>query len=159
MLFRSEDTALLLSAHPSCGEHRVVIHAAPASLPLRVASVEIMQLLINLGVNALQSMNDPGAITLAAGRAAHVPDDSVFRAPGFDPHKLHVIISVTDTGCGIAPENIQKVFAPYFTTKITGNGIGLAVVGEIVNKYNGAVQVQSAVGKGSTLNVFLPLAT
>jgi signal transduction histidine kinase len=69
-----------------------------------------------------------------------------------------VRVSVTDTGCGIAPDNVQKNFTPYFTTKPQGAGLGLAVVGELANKYNGAIQIISAVNQGATFNVFLPLA-
>jgi len=154
-----EDTALLLHAHPAGGHSHILAHSLSPSLHIRASSVEIMQILMNLGVNALQAMNGSGKLHFTAERADHPPTNCLYRSATYDPQQPHVRLSVSDTGSGIAPENIQKVFAPHFTTKTRGNGLGLAIVGELVNKYHGAVEIISTTGQGSTFNVYLPLIT
>lgn len=67
-------------------------------------------------------------------------------------------VSVTDTGLGIAPENIPKIFEPYFSTKETGTGLGLAIVRKAVGAHGGTIDVQSEQGAGTTFTVTLPLA-
>jgi len=152
-----EDVALLLRAHPAGKSATIHAHSLSPSLLIRAVSVEIMQILMNLGVNALQAMDASGTLRFSAEHTDLPSTNCAHRSAGYDPRRPHVRISVSDTGCGIAPENIQKVFAAYFTTKTEGNGLGLAVVGELINKYHGAVEIISAVGKGATFNVYLPL--
>ncbi len=71
----------------------------------------------------------------------------------------YALLTISDTGCGIDPALVDKIFDPYFTTKEQGKGtgLGLAVVHGIVNEHQGDIKIYSEVGKGSTLNVFLPL--
>jgi signal transduction histidine kinase len=72
----------------------------------------------------------------------------------------HVLIEVSDTGVGIAPENLIKIFDPFFTTKEVGRGtgLGLAVCYGIVTEHGGRLDVQSAIGKGTTFTISLPAA-
>jgi signal transduction histidine kinase len=67
------------------------------------------------------------------------------------------VIAVADSGSGIAPESLSKIFQPYFTSKKEGTGLGLAIVCELVAGYGGAIEVHSTVGQGSTFSVYLPL--
>ena len=69
-------------------------------------------------------------------------------------------MAVTDTGCGIPPENITKLFDPFFSTKEVGQGtgLGLSVSQGIVERHGGTIRVKSEVGKGSTFTIWLPLA-
>jgi signal transduction histidine kinase len=154
-----DDVALLLRAHPAGGSAQILAHSLSNGLHIHASCVEIMQILMNLGVNALQAMNGHGTLRFTADRANLPTADCVYRSPHFDPAQPHVRISVADTGSGIATEHIHKVFEPYFTTKTHGTGLGLAIVGELTGKYRGAIEVQSALGQGTTFNVYLPLIT
>jgi signal transduction histidine kinase len=154
-----EDAASLLKAHPSRGSVEIECNCGEAGLQINVHPTEILQVLINLGVNALHAMGGKGVLKCAAERATDVPATCVFRSDHFDAKHPSVKLSVTDTGSGIAPEDLQKVFQSYYTTNSEGAGLGLAIVRELViNHYDGAIDVRSVVGQGSTFSVYLPLA-
>ena len=154
-----EDTVMLVKAHPANRSAEISSRVSDPALQIKAHPAEVMQILINLGVNALQAMNGGGTLAFSAERASSIPDTPAFRSDTFDPQKQHLKISVTDSGCGISPENVKKIFEPYFTTKSQGTGLGLAIVCELVGKYGGAIQVQSAPDKGSTFSVYLPLSS
>jgi signal transduction histidine kinase len=153
------DTAALVKAHPSNHSAEISVAVSDSSLRIKVHPAEIMQVLINLGVNALQAMHGAGALKFSAERAATLPANCAFRSKSFDPTRPLVRIDATDTGSGIAPENIEKLFKPYFTTKQQGTGLGLAIVAELVDNYGGLIGVQSTVGQGTTFSVYLPQAS
>ena len=73
-----------------------------------------------------------------------------------DLDDLHVIVRFTDTGGGMSPENLSRVFEPYFTTKISGTGLGLLIVRRIVREHGGELSIESSEGKGLTLTIRLP---
>jgi signal transduction histidine kinase len=73
-----------------------------------------------------------------------------------DRDDTHVKISFTDTGGGISPENLSRVFEPYFTTKSGGSGLGLLIVRRIVREHGGELAIESTEGKGLTLTIRLP---
>jgi two-component system cell cycle sensor histidine kinase/response regulator CckA len=107
----------------------------------------------NLVLNAKQAMPNGGRLSiaienlvLAEGRA--LPLDS----------GTYVLISIKDTGVGIAPEDLPRVFDPYFTTRATGTGLGLASVHSIVRRHGGHVTVSSPPGEGACFRIFLPAA-
>ena len=66
-------------------------------------------------------------------------------------------VTITDTGPGISPERLKKIFEPLFTTKIQGSGLGLAVCQQVLAKHNGSLEVHSELGVGTTFTVSLPL--
>jgi signal transduction histidine kinase len=105
---------------------------------------QIQQVLLNLMYNASEAMSNGGILTVSANRAAG--------AKSF----LEVVIS--DTGCGIAKEDMENIFEPFFTTKEEekGVGLGLSVVYGIIAKHNGTITVDSEPGKGSAFKVRLP---
>lgn len=108
--------------------------------PVFADSRQMTQVLGNLLVNAYQAMEGSGKVTVSARRDAEM-----------------VAISVADTGPGISPENIKRIFEPLFTTKIRGIGLGLAVSQRFVEANGGRLEVQSEPGKGSTFTVVLPI--
>ncbi|MCU0572930.1 MAG: ATP-binding protein [Syntrophobacteraceae bacterium] len=67
-------------------------------------------------------------------------------------------ISIADTGCGIGPEDLDKIFDPFFSTKFTGRGLGLSVVSGLLRSMEGAISVESDSGNGATFRLFLPMA-
>jgi signal transduction histidine kinase len=108
---------------------------------------EFRQVLVNLMENACQSMTKGG--TLTVGTKSHP-------APGAGIAEL-VEIRIGDTGCGIPQEHVNKIFAPFFTTKSRGTGLGLAVVKKIIDRHSGVIQVESVVGEGTTFSIKLPV--
>jgi len=73
--------------------------------------------------------------------------------------KTYVQVKLSDTGCGIAPENLTKIFEPFYSTKDQkGTGLGLAVVWGIIEKHDGTITIDSKLGKGSTFTLRLPVS-
>ncbi|MGO8942314.1 MAG: PAS domain S-box protein [Syntrophobacteraceae bacterium] len=118
---------------------------------------EIHQVLINLCTNAAYAMRASGGVLLI--RLSYSAVDGCRHSPHPDlkPGR-YVCLAVSDTGHGIEPAVMEKIFDPYFTTKMTGEGtgLGLSVIRGIVRAYGGAISVESTPGKGTTFNVFLP---
>jgi CheY-like chemotaxis protein len=116
------------------------------------------QILLNFAVNARDAMLSGGRLTI---RTAIVEIDEVLaqRNPEARSGRF-VCLSVSDTGCGIAPEVLPRIFEPFFTTKEVGKGtgLGLATVYGIAKQHQGWIEVESEVGQGTTFNVFLPAA-
>jgi two-component system NtrC family sensor kinase len=111
---------------------------------------QIQQVLVNLLLNANDAMSEHGG-TLAL--TAQLAKDGA--TASVQPEEIE--IRVSDTGCGIAPENLPKIFDPFFSTKgPKGTGLGLAVAWGIVEKHNGRIEVESEPGKGTTFRVLLP---
>jgi signal transduction histidine kinase len=151
-----DDTVLLVKAHPANRCAEISSKISDPALRINVHPTEVMQIFINLGVNALQAMNGQGTLSFFAERVSSAPGSLTFSSPSFDAHRPHLSISVTDSGCGIAPEDLKKLFTPYFTTKSQGTGLGLAIIRELVGKYAGGIDVHSIQGKGATFTVYLP---
>jgi signal transduction histidine kinase len=102
---------------------------------------QLDQVFGNLILNAVQAMPDGGQLTVASKAAT----------PGW------IVISVSDTGAGIAKEHQEKLFEPLFTTKAKGIGLGLAIVRTLIDAHGGVIEARSEVGKGSTFMVRLPV--
>jgi two-component system, sensor histidine kinase and response regulator len=153
-----EDAATLIRAHLANRSAVVSWKVADPDLQLHGNAAELLQVLINLGVNALHAMDGAGFVRLNAEPATDLPAELAFRAPAFDATQPHVAITVTDTGHGIPAENLKKILEPYFTTKAEGTGLGLRIVCDLIAQHHGAVDVASAVGKGTTVTLYLPVA-
>ena len=127
----------------------------PDNLPLiRVDPLQMGLVLTNFITNAMQAMPDGGALRIAARRVLSLDSKSEIHSK-FDGD--FVEISVTDTGEGITPENMNKIFQPLFTTKAKGIGLGLVVCKNLVDANGGQIGVESEPGKGTTFMVVLPI--
>ncbi len=118
----------------------------------------IHQILTNLCTNAAEAMRDrQGVLKVALAERDIRPNDPLVRQ-GL-PLGRHLSLSVSDTGRGIAPEWAERVFDPFFTTKKQGEGtgLGLSVVHGIVKSYGGLITVQSELGRGTDVHIYLPL--
>ncbi|MGP8199378.1 MAG: response regulator [Limisphaerales bacterium] len=117
---------------------------------------QIHQVLLNLCINARDAMPDGGRLGLRARNVTLTEPRPALPAPA--PPGPYLLLQVSDTGCGIAPHDRERIFDPFFTTKEIGKGtgLGLSTVLGIVKSHQGAVMVESALGKGSTFWILLP---
>ncbi len=121
-------------------------------------TTEVHQILMNLCTNAAQAMQDQGGLLEVSLK--DVQFDSDYNQHGLIIKRGNYIkIEVSDSGLGIAPEIIDSIFEPYFTTKDSteGTGMGLALVHGIVESYGGKITVDSALAKGTTFSIYLPV--
>jgi len=114
---------------------------------------QLNQVIHNLVLNAVQAMPQGGCVRISASNARAGTTE---RMPL--PNRDYVMISVRDEGIGIPEKHLQKIFDPYFTTKQRGSGLGLTITYSIVRSHDGAITVNSTLGKGTTFCVFLPAA-
>ncbi len=131
---------------------RCAFHLAPDLWPVNIDRDQFSQVIQNLVLNARQAMPGGGTITICAD---NVPASQNLQAPGLAAGPW-VRIQVSDTGRGIGPEDIHRIFDPYFTTRRRGTGLGLAVTHSIIQKHEGHITVHSEMGKGTTFTILLP---
>ncbi|MDX2226744.1 MAG: ATP-binding protein [Verrucomicrobiae bacterium] len=127
--------------------------------PLRADELQMRQIFLNLVYNASDAIGDkPGVITIRTGEMP-APDPKAGRYfPGPASVKGHcAFFEVRDTGHGIPAEKIGSLFEPFFSTKSKGNGLGLAIILNIVKNHRGAICVESSPGHGSCFRVLLPV--
>lgn len=110
---------------------------------------QIKQVIQNIIINAVQAMPKGGEIAINAGNAS------------INNHKKiksgkYIAIEISDTGIGISKDILDRIFDPYFTTKQTGSGLGLAMSSSIIKKHGGYIDIKSTIGKGSVFTVYLP---
>ena len=120
----------------------------PPDLPaFRMDSEQLHQVLLNLVLNGVQAIEREGKITVAAKLAA----------PGGPGQADLVEISVSDTGVGVPPESLERIFRPFYTTKRGGTGLGLSLCRRIIRQHGGTLNVESKLGKGSRFIIRLPM--
>lgn len=116
-------------------------------------SNQITQALLNLGINARDAMPRGGRLTFTVENASFAADSRLPRKTGD-----FVRINVTDTGLGMPPEVVSRIFEPYFTTKdpSRGPGLGLSITSAVIAEHSGWMEVESEVGRGTRFAIFLP---
>jgi signal transduction histidine kinase len=121
-----------------------IIHECPASAPeVNGDAMMLRQALLNLAINGIQAMPDGGTLRLTCAPASGG----------------RVEVRIEDSGRGIKPEHMSRIFDLYFTTKDHGTGIGLSMVFRIVQLHDGEIEVESTPGRGTTFRVLLPRAS
>ncbi|HEY6871890.1 MAG TPA: ATP-binding protein [Geobacteraceae bacterium] len=124
-------------------KYKATLHRDFAEIPpVRCYPQQLEQVFMNLLVNAAQAIEKQGEVTISTRREGGA-----------------ICVSVSDTGCGIPAERLDRIFEPFFTTKAVGEGtgLGLSICSDIVKKHNGEITVQSEEGKGTTFTVRIPL--
>jgi PAS domain S-box-containing protein len=139
-----EDTLFLLKHHKRFRRVAVTRELAPALPLVRGNAEQLIQVLMALLLNAADAIEHGGALTVRTGVAPHRPDE--------------VTVAVSDTGPGIPPAELSKIFEPFYTTKPQGRGtgLGLSICYGIIEDHRGRIEVDSEVGEGSTFLVYLP---
>jgi two-component system, NtrC family, nitrogen regulation sensor histidine kinase GlnL len=121
-------------------------NAAPDSI--KGDDYQLEQAFLNLFLNSLEAMGPNGSLTVAT--------DVVSGTPARESHATKLCVTVADNGVGIEPQNMTRLYEPFFTTKQHGTGLGLAIVERIVHEHHGDIFVQSEPNKGTTVRIVLP---
>ena len=161
------DVGHLARVHPSRLNNELKIQPLEADVAVRMHSTDVIQVLLNLIVNAFQCSPCPHAIEVQGSSLERPLDlaafkdsfqDRLLNVENFDNTAPLLLLSVRDNGPGIPPEILPKVFQPYFSTKgaTHGTGLGLNIVQRLIKEARGALHVHTEVGLGTTFNVYLP---
>jgi PAS domain S-box-containing protein len=135
----------------------IEIQPAPEPIPVKMDSTRASQALLNLCLNAQDAMPDGGNLSLT-NAIVKLPADLAARH-NLEAGETYARCSVADTGGGIAPEMLSRIFQPFFTTKEPGKGtgLGLPIVKRIAEEAGGFIVVESVLGEGTTFHLYLPL--
>ncbi len=144
-----EESMELIKKSPEATDQvRVILDIEEASLLLFIDSNQMKQVFWNLAINAFQAMPDGGTLTLTTRKRAS--DKKSLRRGGDN-----IEIVFQDTGSGIEKEDMTKVFYPFFTTKISGSGLGLPLVQRVIDQHEGTLELESS-PMGTTVRIILP---
>lgn len=136
-----QDTLLLLD-NPGIRKKVLFRTVFSPGLPqVKIDVGQFKQVLINIVLNGIQAIEDQGCITIKSYQ---------------DPETGYVAVDIRDTGTGIPPENIPRIFDPFYTSKEKGTGLGLAVADKIMEVHRGYIEVSSEPGKGTCFTIYLP---
>ena len=157
------DLKELVEMHPNARLNELKIQAAPQNIVPAIHTTDILSILLNLTINALQSSSEPHRVEVNGRLLARIPDhvnganEQFMPQPQPERHPV-VALAVQDNGPGMTPEVLSMAFQPNFTTKEAGRGfgLGLSIVKRLVTQANGAIHVYSRPGEGTIFTVYLP---
>jgi two-component system sensor histidine kinase HydH len=154
-----EKLSTLLSTQASAQKIQVVTDLTLEGARVRMDRQQLTTAFMNLLLNAIQAMPDGGTLTVRgkviSDFGSRISDSAIRPASA---GQSAIVIEVKDTGSGIAPEHLDRIFEPYFTTKEGGTGLGLALAHKIIQEHGGRLDVESRVGPGAVFAVTLPVA-
>lgn len=129
---------------------------SPERLTIRGSKGQIEQVLVNIVLNARDAIADAGTVTVRTGKVK-----AAEAAVALPEEGTYAFVEIADSGVGIPPQNLDRIFEPYFTTKEQGKGtgLGMAIAYGIIRQHRGTITVTSAVGQGTTFTVYLPLTS
>ncbi len=135
---------------------KIAVHTSTQIVYVRGAPAHLQQVVLNVCKNAAQAMDAPGTIEIEIN--VHQLALAMQTNTGELPPGRYAVIAVTDPGRGMDETTQERMFEPFFSSRLEGNGLGLATVREIVLQHYGAVRVQSAPGVGTRFEIWLPCA-
>jgi PAS domain S-box-containing protein len=148
-----------------CGRPGLLVRrtACPGCPAFLMDRGQLRQVFENLFLNAMEAMGEEGTlgIHVSMSRAPAAPS-TPYRPAGEEASftfESYAVIRVSDTGAGIPPEHLDKLFHPFFTTKTHGSGVGLSMAKKIVDSHRGLIDVSSRLGEGTEFTVRLPIVT
>ncbi len=161
------ELAQLLRVHPSLGENQLEVHPLTQDAEVQIHGTDFVQILLNLAVNGLQCCPQPHRVDIQGRLLTEPldlatlqdgPHDRLLNADHFHNCVPLIEVSVRDTGPGIPPDIISRIFQPYFTTKGhgQGTGLGLNIVLRLITAAKGLLRLHSEPGAGATFTLCLP---
>ena len=136
------DTLLLARDSARAGRAEFLVELGEALPQVEVDSGEIKQVLLNVLVNAIQALTGgSGTVCIVTAR-----------------HSKGVALSVADNGSGMSPAERERIFEPFFSTKPTGTGLGMAIARRIIERHKGSIEIETETGRGTTVTLILPPA-
>ena len=162
-----EDLRELLQVHPGRDGNTLKVQPLSRDVELQINGTDLIQILLNLAINALQCSADPHLVDISGqlletgvdfSNLHDGPSDRILYGQGFANTPPLLLLAVRDDGSGIPPDVLPKIFQPYFTTKPPGKGtgLGLAIVHRLLKEARGCMHVHSEPGKGTCFNIYLP---
>jgi len=142
----------LARRHPSATEaKRVAFEPSGTAIWIQADLDQMKQVMTNLLINALEAIEAEGTVSVAVRQDRRAPH-GWGRAQG----SSRAVLEIVDTGTGIPAQDLEHVFEPFFSTKQGGTGLGLAIASRIVERHGGQLEVESRVGVGTTMRLWLP---
>jgi signal transduction histidine kinase len=156
----------LLRVHPSMKENELVVEPLAADVSVQIHGTDLMQILFNLATNGLQCTEARHTVEIRCrslpgpadfSRFTDGPEERLINRDGFKNAGPLLALTVADTGPGIPPEVMPRIFVPYFTTKPAsqGTGLGLDIVQRLVKEAKGLLHVRTKAGQGTEFTVYL----
>jgi two-component system sensor histidine kinase/response regulator len=161
------DLSHMVRVHPSLHSNQFIVHPLAQDIAVRMNGTDFLQVLLNLTVNGFQCSPQPHSVEIR-GRVLDQaldlqafkdgPQELTMNLEHFSNTPPLLMLAVSDTGPGISPDTLPKIFQPYFTTKTDrqGTGLGLNIVQRLIKESKSALHVHTQLGRGTTFTLYLP---